>query len=179
MPEYFEGNLTFDFPETFVVQKYDDSTFFVRQFQKISRSVTRYGRTGDTRAVDFLAFDPQKPELWLLEVRDYNKPDAEKPLEELVDDIVQKTLDTLAGLIAMRSTANLSEEQNFAKQALKQTKLRIVLHLEQPRTPSKVFPQAVDPADLKQELKKRLQAIDFHPLVSSIGILGAVPWTVK
>jgi hypothetical protein len=56
-------------------------------------------------------------------------------------------------------------EKQFAKNVLKAKKLRVILHLEQPQKPSKLFPKVVDPAHIKDRLKQLLKAIDAHPQV--------------
>jgi hypothetical protein len=55
MPRVVEGSVTFDFPNGFVVQKLDDTTFYKKHFQSFAQG---------SKAVDFLAFDPKKSELW-------------------------------------------------------------------------------------------------------------------
>jgi hypothetical protein len=76
-----------------------------------------------------------------------------------------KVRDTLAGLAAAKSNANNQSERACARKALKKNRLRVVLHLEQPRKPSKLFPQAVDPSKLIMKLKQVLKAVDPHPVI--------------
>jgi hypothetical protein len=45
-------------------------------------------------------------------------------------------------------------------------------------TDSKLFPRAIDPANIKQQLKRLLKAIDPHPQVVEISYMGQCPWTV-
>jgi hypothetical protein len=50
-------------------------------------------------------------------------------------------------------TTTLTEEQRMARQAVRRSRLRVVLHLEQPRNPSRLFPRAVDLDDVLLKLK--------------------------
>jgi hypothetical protein len=95
MPRVVEGSVTFDFPNGFVVQKLDDTTFYKKHFQSFAQG---------SKAVDFLAFDPKKSELWFLEVKDYRAHRRIKTID-LFDEIAQKVLSSLACLLAMRANA--------------------------------------------------------------------------
>ncbi len=177
MRVFTEGALTFVFTDEFQVKKFDETVFYRKHFVKTEKPLRGDGTRG-TKAVDFIIFEPRQSQLWLLEVKDYNFPNARIGLNELVDEIVKKILDSLACLLAMRANA-LAEEQLFAAQAIQKNHLRIVLHLEQPTKTSKEFPFAIDPSDLKDRLKTRLRSIDPQPIISSIAASRTVPWTVK
>ncbi len=53
----------------------------------------------------------------------------------------------------------------MAVAALRCRRLRVVLHLEQPAKRLKLFPRAIEAADVNQRLKQPIKAIDPHPLV--------------
>jgi len=153
MPIITEGNLTFTFPEDWKADKYDDWTFYKKQFQKIAEG---------TKAVDILAIDNTTS--WLTEVKDYRRNRRTKPID-IVDEIAIKVKDSLAGLAAARFQANNEDEKQFADNLLQSEKIRLVLHLEQPAKHSKLFPRAINPANVRQKLKMRLKAVDPHVTV--------------
>jgi hypothetical protein len=164
-----EGSITFDFPNGFVVQKLDDTTFYKKHFQSFAQG---------SKAVDFLAFDPQESELWFLEVKDYRVHRRIKTID-LFDEIVQKVLSSLACLLAMRANAVIPAEQNFAELATKNLQLKVVLHLEQPVKPSKLFPQVVDPSNVRMKLRQKVRAVDNKAEFSSIAFCRNVPWSAQ
>ena len=51
------------------------------------------------------------------------------------------------------------------QESLSTARIRLVLHLEQPAKHSKMFPRAINPANVRLKLRKRLKAIDPHPIV--------------
>lgn len=169
MPRLVEGSVTFDFPDGFVVQKLDDTTFYKKHFQSLVQGL---------KAVDFIAFDPKKSELWLIEVKDYRAHRRTKKID-LVDEVTQKVLSSLACLLAMRANAAVAEEQNFAALATKQVRLKVALHLEQPDKDSKLFPQVVDPANIRIKLRQKVRAVDSKAEFSSIAFCRNVPWTAS
>ena len=70
--------------------------------------------------------------------------------------------------------------QQLAYEAVTADCLRVVLHLEQPAKHSKLFPRAIDPADIQQKLRKLVKAIDPHPLVTEKATCpDRVPWSVQ
>jgi hypothetical protein len=66
-----------------------------------------------------------------------------------------------------------------AKGALGAKKIRAVLHLEQPIKHSKLFPRAINPADVLMKLRGLLKPIDAHSFVSEKNSMGSLPWTVR
>jgi hypothetical protein len=164
MPKIIEGTVNFDFPEGFVLQKLDMTTFYKKHFQSFA---------GGVKAVDILAFDSSNPELWMIEVKDYRVHPRTKPID-LFDEIAAKVFSSLACLLAMRANAS-DNEQLFADQALKQTRLRVVLHLEQISNPTRLKPVVIDPKVARMKMKQRLRAIDPQAKVSSIAV-ARVPW---
>ncbi|ATJ83383.1 hypothetical protein ACFPTY_10205 [Halomonas beimenensis] len=162
-----EQQLAFTFADGAEPSQYDDWSFYRNQFNAVC---------GGTKAVDFVCLDGDQ--LWLIEVKDYRRHRRTKVID-LGDEIAHKVRDTLAGLVAASCNANDAEERHMARQAVGRSRLRVVLHLEQPRNPSRLFPRAVDPDDVRLKLKQRLKAVDPHPKVVDQFALGAeVPWTV-
>ncbi len=164
-----EGSITFEFPTGFVVQKLDDTTFYKKHFQSFAQG---------SKAVDFLAFNPQTSELWLLEVKDYRAQGRTKTID-LFDEIAQKVLSSLACLLVMRANAVIQDEQIFAELAMKQIRLKIALHFEQPEKPSKLFPRVVDPANIRMKLRQKVRAVDDKAEFSSIAFSRNVPWKAR
>ncbi|MCT8566612.1 hypothetical protein KZ381_10385, partial [Glaesserella parasuis] len=160
-----EGDLTFIFNEFILVEKYDDLSFYRNQFNAF---------VNGTKAVDIIVVDEN--DNWMIEVKDYRQYQRTKTIP-LADEIAIKVRDTLAGIVAMKLNANNQSEQQFAKQFLKKNKIKIVLHLEQKRSNSRLFPQPIDPAELEQKLKKLLKADDAHRFVVDKGSLhSTIHW---
>lgn len=156
MPVIQEGNLAFEFPENWIVQAYDETVFYRSQFQKIQPG---------TKAMDIVAKDPAGV-CWLIEIKDFRRHPRTKAIE-LPDEIAGKALGTLASLLPAKLNANDFREAEFADTILESKQLRVALHLEQPRTHSRLFPQSVDPADLLQKLRRVLKPVDPHPKIAS------------
>ncbi|MBI4322293.1 MAG: hypothetical protein HY675_27685 [Chloroflexi bacterium] len=168
MPTLREGSLVCTFPDDWEVTKYDDWAFYRNQFANCCCG---------NKAVDFLAHDPIDRTLWLIELKDYRQFRRTKDVKvSLWEEIALKARDTLAGLFAAK-VDNTHAEQLYAARALGVTRLRVVLHLEQPRTHSRLFPRAYDPADVQQKLKQMLKPIDAHPMVIELSEMGTVPWS--
>ncbi|MEI6785935.1 MAG: hypothetical protein WCQ21_34040 [Verrucomicrobiota bacterium] len=177
MPRLTEGNLACDFPATWHATKYDDWAFYRNQFSNCcndGQSPIRALR--GTQAVDFLAVDTSQT-LWLIELKDYRRHRRTKP-ERIWTEVALKARDTLAGLFAAKVAVG-HPDHPFATRSLSCTRLRIVLHLEQPRTNSHLFPRAFDPADVQQKLKQLVKAIDAHPRVVELQNMTHVPWTAE
>ena len=168
MPSLHEGDLTFDFPAGGPdVAKYDEWSFFRNQFQRVC---------GGVKAVDFVYVETART--WLIEVKDYRHHPRTK-VADLAGEIAAKVRDTLAGLAACRCNANDPTEQRIANRALSTPNLSVVLHLEQPTPPSRLFPFGADPASLTQKLKQLLKPVDAHPRVVDRGSLHpSMRWTV-
>lgn len=66
--------------------------------------------------------------LWLIEVKDYRSDAVEKDRSQLADVIVDKVLDTLAGLRCAQFTDTM--EKSFASVAAKAERLRVIAHVE-------------------------------------------------
>jgi hypothetical protein len=162
-----EDKLACEFPTAWQVTKYDDWAFYRNQFQSSC--------TGN-KAMDFLGFDPESDVLWLIEMKDYRQGPRDKEKIFLWDEVAIKARDTLAGLFAAKIEAG-HPDHPFAQKSLTAAKLRVVLHLEQPRTHSKLFPRAFDRADVQQKIKQLVKPIDAHPMVVELQDTRHVPWT--
>jgi hypothetical protein len=168
MPTIAEGKLSFVFADGWNVSKYDEWIHYRRHFIKICVAV---------KAIDILALEPRGC-CWLLEIKDYREHVRTKTID-LAEEIAEKARDTLAGLVAAQFCANDDSEKNSARQALRSANLRIVLHREQPRKHSKLFPRAINPATVLQRLRQLVKAIDPHPLVVEMATMRNLPWSVR
>lgn len=167
-----EGELTFSFADDWSVNHYDRWSYYCNQFQHVC---------GGAKGVDLIALEPADRVAWLVEVKDFVQgPRNSRDKGPLEDEVAAKVRDTLAGLFATRVNGGDSapDEQAFARRALGVGRLRVVLHLEQPRHPRPRQP-AYNLADLQLSLKQRLKAIDAKPQVVSADSDNRVPWTVR
>ncbi len=168
MTVLLEGRLQFTFGAASLVTKYDDWSFFRNQFQNIC---------GGAKAVDMLCLSGKT--CWLIEIKDYRQHPRTKP-QDIGDEMAIKVRDTLAGLFAACCNAHNQDEKAFAQQALRSTRIKVVLHLEQPQKHSRLFPRAIDPAAVLQSLKRQLKAIDAHPaVVNKNSLSGKMDWQVN
>lgn len=162
-----EGALTFNFPVGSWSTKYDDWSFYINHVQK---------KIGGSKAVDIVYVEDDVT--WLIEVKDYRQRKRHKSIT-LHDEVALKVRDTLAGLVAAKLNSVDPDEKRLASLALKKNKMRVVLHLEQSPGTSRLFPQAVNPANLLMNLKKSVNCIDLRPRVVSRNSLHAdMNWTV-
>ncbi len=167
MQRYKIDGITFDFPDNWNVGKYDDWSFYRNQFSRMWNGI---------KAVDLIAVDPAANSLWLIEVKDYRVNQRTKP-SDLGEEVALKVFDTLAGMLPAKVHANDVAEQNMAIHALSCKYLRVVLHLEQPRKHSKLFPRSIDPANLQQKIRQLVKPIDAHPRVVEIASMDRLSWT--
>ena len=167
MRRFDEGGLRFEFDGD-EAGKYDEWRFYQRRFKDSCNG---------NKAVDFVYVEADRT--WLIEVKDYRQHLRTKP-GDLADEVAIKVRDTLAGLAAAKLNADDQDERRLARHALQKSKLRVVLHLEQPANPSKLFLRIVDPSKLKQKLKQKLKAIDPHPcVVDRNSLRPEMNWTVE
>ena len=170
MPTIIEGQLKFEFPDNWQSSKFDEWSFYRNQFQKVC---------GGTKAIDILAVEPSVC-FWNIEIKDYRRHRRTKTkIIDLADEIALKVRDSLAAIVAARVNANETNEKNMARAALRCPRLRVVLHLERPSKHSKLFPRAIDPANVQQKLKQLIKAIDPHPLVLEMSRMNHVAWKVS
>lgn len=154
MIEITEGALTFTFNAGWEAAKYDDWAYYRHQFQKV-KALT------PIKAVDIIAVGGSAA--WLIEVKDYRRHPRTKSID-LADEISQKVYDTLSGVASAKFNAS-GAEKLFARQFFAAHALHVVLHLEQPAKHSKLFPRAIDPANVTLKLRRQIKAIDPHPQV--------------
>ena len=167
MPTLYEAHIACTFPDNWDVTKYDDWMFYRNRFSSVC---------GSSKAVDFLAYDRHNRTLWLIELKDYRQHRRTKDHSiALCDEIAIKVRDTLAGIFAAKVDSR-HPEQPYADRVLSCTTLRAVLHLEQPKTPSRLYPRAYNPASIQQKLKQLLKPIDPHPKVVELARMEDVPW---
>lgn len=150
-----EGNLIFEFPDNWLVSKYDDWTFYRKHFQQ---------QLQGQKAVDIIAIEPKNQCLWMIEVKDYRANRRTKPCD-LINEVVVKIIDSLSGLWAAKINATIPAERELAIAAAKCKQLRVILHLEQPQKYSKLFPKVIDPANASVRLRKLMRVIDPHAKV--------------
>ena len=101
-----EGSLLFTFTPACDASKYDECTFYLKQFQNVGSG---------QKAVDIICVEGN--ECWFIEVKDYRKPRTGK-VTNLHIDLTIKVRDTLAGLVAAQFNPNaLPHERQFAIQA--------------------------------------------------------------
>ena len=162
-----EGKLKFAFPDAWIASKYDDWSYYRNQFQKVC---------GGAQAVDIVAFGPDRW-CWLIEIKDYREHQRTKP-RDIADEMAGKIRDTLAGLSSGQHLASDAHEKAQARDAVRSIGWRVVLHLEQPKGHSKLFPRTIKLADVLQKLKQLIKAIDPHPQVVERANSGHLPWKV-
>lgn len=155
--------LQFAFPKGWKASKYDEWGFYRNHFLR---------QQDGLRAVDLVAVSSDKT-AYLVEVKDYRYPNAEKP-SDLPKVMAEKVLHTMAAMLPARLNASEPNESEMARLFLESTNLKLVLHVEQPvrRLP------VVDLADVQQKLKRLLRAVDPHVKVVSSQKMRQLPWQV-
>ena len=148
-----EGRLTFYFQGVNLATQYDNWQHYRNQYSSAC---------GSSKAVDFIVC--KNHEVWLIEVKDYRRNTRSKEIG-LAEEVALKVRDTLAGLVSAQFLAATAQERSNAKAALLQRKLRVALHLQQPKNSNRLFPRVYNPTNLTLKLKQQLRFIDPHPLV--------------
>jgi hypothetical protein len=192
MPTIREGSLTFQFPDSWKAVKLDDWSFYHKQFIRLSSGLRQpcavcgaelrckncdTVKTQGVKAVDIVARDAAAT-LWLLEVKDCRRSPRTKAIG-LADEVALKVRDSLALLVAAAMSARDPQERSFARDALTRERIRVGLHLEQPKQHSKLFPRAIKPSDIQLKLRQLVRSIDPHPSVFESGMNVTAPWTVN
>ena len=164
-----EGNLTFSFPAGCQAIKYDKWPFYCNQFQPVASG---------SKAVDILCVEGDAS--WLIEIKDYRQHPRTNPID-IADELAIKVRDTLAGLAAAAKAASDPDQRELAGKALATGKWRVVLHLEQPATVSRLQSRPIDTATVMQKLRsKKLKAIDADSVICDRNrIPDDIPWTVR
>lgn len=191
MPSVAVGSLTFTFPNGWSVNQLDEWAYYRRQFLDLGNNVRMVcnrcsvqlrckecntAKIASMRCCDLVAIGTNTA--WLIEVKDYRQQRRTKAID-LPDEIALKIRDSLAVLLGAKMRANEAVEKTFAANTVACSDLRVVLHLEQPVTDSKLFPRAIDPSKVLQRLKQIVKAIDPHPVVAEINEMHNLPWTVS
>lgn len=158
--------LKFDFPASWSASKYDDWNFYRNQFLRIGSGM---------KAVDLIALSADTT--WMIEVKNYRFHRRTKTVD-IHQEFADKVIHTLSALLPAKVNANDIAERDFAAKALRTKQLRLVLHLEQPAKHSKLFPRAIDPANVQLKLRQKLKAIDPHPIVSETAEMRGLHWSV-
>ena len=152
-----EGRLRFEFPADWSVLRPGEASFYKKHFQ---------GFCGGSKETDFV-LKSGDGDWYLLEVKDYTTDRRTKPLD-LVEELSIKVRDTLSLLLAGAANDTTGKGVGvFLRGGAMPSKIRVVLHLEQPRNPSRLFPGATLKANFQDKLKKSLRCVDSHPRVVS------------
>jgi len=165
-----EGRI-FSFPNGWLVEKYDDGTFYRNRFEKCLKGVD------GVKAIDILAFSPDKT-MWLIEAKDYRLHRRRKETTP-AEEFALKVRDSLAGISAYSIlTRGDRSGQLVSKIISEAVRIRLVYQFEQPAKHSKLFPRAFDIADIEQKIKCLLKSIDPRPMVIDRSNQTKVLWTV-
>lgn len=179
MQEIIEDQLRFTFRDGWTVSKFDDWSFYKGQFSRIGDAqilckncggICQCGSCGTksvagTRGIDILAISPGSV-CWLIEIKDYRLTHV-TDFKFLGHAVALKVRDTLACLVAARINANIDDERDQARAALKCSVICVVLHLERPAGKRRLFPVAGELDNVRQRLKQLVQAVDLRPMVVS------------
>ena len=166
-----DATLTFSFPDTWKVEKCDNWSFY-KKFVQVG-NVLKQGM----KCVDLMTID-DKNVLWLIEVKDYRHHIRQK---EICPDVefCKKIIDTISMLFPAACNAE-ENERSIAKDAVRADKIRIVLHYEQSKFNSKLFPRQFDLDDLQLKIRRCLKCIDPHPIVTDMSHMPAcIRWRVQ
>ncbi|MSP00857.1 MAG: hypothetical protein EXR07_07390 [Acetobacteraceae bacterium] len=172
MPRVNVDGLIFEFHDIWTVSKYDEWRFYR----------DRLIPTGnDLKAVDLLAIGPDRAG-WLIEVKDYTKMEIGRedrpPASDLARFVARKIFDTLAAILLASMSASDGREKSVALSMTNATRLRVVLHLEQPARKSSVWSRTIDPANIHQKLRRLLKPVDPRVIVASMRQMGRCDWDV-
>ena len=190
MPTLTEGQLRFQFPDQWQATKFDDWSFYRSQFMKLAEACLSCSRceadivcaacgnknVAGTKGVDFLAIDLDST-CWHIEVKDYRSTRTSN-FAFLADAVALKVRDSLACLVAAQLNANEAAEKTMAQQAVRASRHRIVLHLEQPTSGRSLSSTKTCRVNVLARLKQLVKAIDPHPIVIDMTSAGDVSWTV-
>ncbi|WP_027350989.1 hypothetical protein [Halotalea alkalilenta] len=163
-----EGQLHFDFPDDWEASKLDDWHSYRRCFATLDNGI---------KCVDFLAYGPGR-DVWLIEVKDYRQGRITS-MSELIEAVVGKVRDSLGVVSSACWQHQAPEEQRLARLATQKGRLNIVLHIEQPRHRSRLRPEPLDRASLKQSLRRKLHKLSASQWVVDSRSSGDLPWAVN
>ncbi len=166
MPPIDVDGFGFTIDSGHAASKYDDWVFYRKHVVRI----------GHAKAVDLVVVRHDASTAFFIEVKDYRLHPRRKS-GELADEVAEKMLHTLGGMLAARTRAIIDGEINLAGLVCRSAKLRAVLHLEQPPRP-KLMPAKTIQSNLQAKLRQLLRAIDPHAVVVSHADTGDLPWRV-
>ena len=175
---------SFEFDDDWLVMKYDDTTYYRKQFE--GKKKKSNGLKKEMDSVDLIAMNLRDKVLYLIESKDYRFHRRTKPISP-VKEFIQKVLDTLTGILPTALCGNRDDrgkhndvgEEILFKQLHLVIGLKLVYQFEQPLKPSKFFPRVYDPADLQSKIRCELGMIDKHALVVDANTQYKVPWMVN
>ena len=157
--------LSFVFPSDWKVCKYDEGEFYRKKFIKIKDGV---------KAVDVVAISPERI-LYLMEVKDYRFHRRTNP-SGIHEILIDKILYTLASLFALAASDERGYEKDLADQAIKCKSIRVVFHLEQATSGSRLSPRKYKLEDLQQKIRQKIRPIDKRALVIEQKSMSRVEW---
>lgn len=169
-----EDKLQFTFSDNWTPAKLDGWTFYQGGTGK--RNGFKDCCLGN-KSVDIAALERSSNTLWLIEIKDYRLHRRSKP-QPIWDEIAIKVRDSLASLLAASKNAH-GEEKSKASDFVCAKNIRVVLHLEQPTSHSKLFPRIFKLADVTARLKQIIKPIDPHPLVVDKSSMPKNLWSVN
>ncbi|MCC5979880.1 MAG: hypothetical protein JJU21_17610 [Salinarimonas sp.] len=160
--EISEGRIRFLFEAVDFAEKYDDWAYYRNRYQSAC---------GSSKGVDFVVLKDKT--VWLIEIKDFRGRRRSKAID-LAEEIAIKVRDTMSGILSCRFLSLDPNELHCAKQVVTSEKLRVVVHVEQPANPSRLFPRVINPAVFKLKLKQILKFADHHPLLVDLNSFPAV-----
>lgn len=166
MTEITEGQLTFEFYDSLLALKYDESTYYQNQFQNKCHTANK--------AVDIIVC--HKKDLWLIEIKDFRMDDRNPDKIPFADELSQKVRDSLAGIFGAKFYTHTKDDEKQKFDMMNACKkLYFVLHIEQPK-----HKMIYDVADIKQKLKNLLKAINPKIIIVNKDNTTqfGVPWSV-
>lgn len=172
--QFAEGQLTFKFPDDWPVCRPGGTSFYRRHFQSFC---------GGSREIDFLAYQPEAKTLWCIEVKDYRANPRTKQ-KDLADEVAEKIRDVMAMLPLGGIRDNAVSEpgqmqvREFWRCMRKMIVIRVILHCEIQASPSKLFPEVKDVANLQTKISQKLRCVDPHALFTSCRRAHSLPWIV-
>ncbi len=125
-PHYIEGEYRFDFEPSCHVCRLECSEFYSHRVQNFCNSC---------KEIDFVVYDEQSEELWLIEVKDY-RFNARPRVSELCEKLCRKVRDTLFLLRTAACCAPMEEVdegiclQEMGERSLAATRIRLGFLIE-------------------------------------------------
>jgi hypothetical protein len=190
MTSVSEKRLKFEFPDGWEASKFDEWSFYRKQYMKLGEAGIRCSKCdkdiccencgtkklAGAKGIDILAIDPDSI-CWQIEIKDYRLT-RESNFVFLADEVALKVRDTLACLVAARLHSNDEEERRLANAGLRCKELRVVLHLELPRFTYSLQTLMARKANVVTRLRQLVKAIDPRPLVLDMHNMNGAFWSV-